>query len=66
MMTTHEPNLPSLDFEGYEIHFVADEDHSIRHLLMPVDFLYDPLWEREQLFIELKKQICDYEWNNRK
>ena len=66
MMIDHALNLPSEDFDGYEVHFLIDEDHHIRHLLMPIDFLYDQLWEREELFIELKKRIKDYEWQNRK
>ena len=68
MMNVREQNLPSesSSSEEYEIHFMVDEENNIRHLLMPVDFLYDQLHEREELFIELKRRIRDYEWNNKK
>ena len=51
--------------EDYEILYLVDQENSITHLLMPVDFLYDQLHEREYLFQELKRKIRDYEWNNR-
>jgi hypothetical protein len=63
-----EQNLPLEKSapDEYEIHFMVDEENNIHHLLMPVDFLYDQLHEREELFIELKRRIRDYEWNNKK
>ena len=63
-MIDQELNLPSENFNEYEIHFLVDEDCHIRHLLMPVDFLYDQLHEREELFCELKKRIIDYEYTH--
>lgn len=66
MMTIQELNSPLDNYDGYEVHFLLDDDHSISHLLLPVDFLYDQLHEREELFIELKKRIIDYEWTHRK
>lgn len=65
-MKIPEQNSPLPDYEEYDIHFLIDADHDITHLLIPVDFLYDQLHEREELFIELKRRIRDYEWAYKK
>jgi hypothetical protein len=65
-MKIPELNSPSPDSDDYEIHFLIDNDHQVTHLLIPVDFLYDQLHEREELFIELKRRIRDYEWEHKK
>lgn len=66
MTKTHAPNLPSPDFDEYEIHFLITDDWQITHLLMPIDFLYDQLHDQEELFQEIKRRIRDYEWEHRK
>lgn len=65
MMNSQEPNLVLEEYEEYEVHFLIEPEGNISHLLMPVDFLYDQLHEREHLFIELKRKIRDYEWKNK-